>query len=123
MKILLDSQMAIWLENATENVPRKMLLQLEDGANDIYLSVGSIWEIAIKRAKGKLDFKRSAFEVAQKRGYVVLPILAEHVEAAAALPPIHSDPFDRLLVAQARVEHLMLATTDAEMRKYAVMTL
>lgn len=100
-----------------------MLQQLEDGANEIYLSAGSIWEIAIKRAKGKLAFKGSALEVARRRGYIVLPILAEHVEEAATLPPIHSDPFDRLLVAQARVEQFVLASTDAEIRRYSVTTL
>ncbi len=94
--------------------------QLENPANDVYFSAVAAWEICVKRHKGKLAFKGSPHAVANRIGLLELPIRADHCEVSAALPPHHRDPFDRLLIAQAQVEGLVVATSDAVMRAYGV---
>jgi PIN domain nuclease of toxin-antitoxin system len=93
---------------------------IEDGANDIFVSVASVWEIAIKRATGKLAFAAPIVETVERLGFLLLPINAAHAEHAGGLPRHHNDPFDRMLVAQATLEGLVLGTQDPLMRAYAV---
>lgn len=96
---------------------------LRDGANDVFVSIASVWEIAIKRASGRLEFASSIAEAVHRLGFGLLPITAEHAEHAGGLPRHHNDPFDRLIVAQAYLEGLILATTDRLLRPYGVSTL
>ncbi|WP_378212370.1 type II toxin-antitoxin system VapC family toxin (plasmid) [Aquicoccus sp. G2-2] len=87
---------------------------------DVYLSAASVWEIGIKCAIGKLDVPDDLFEIAVDAGCRPLPISWTHAEAAAALPLYHTDPFDRMLVAQARCEGLRLASSDTKLGAYEV---
>ena len=118
MRVLLDTHVLLW---AVLNDPRLTATQaqaISDG--DVYLSSASVWEIGIKRALGKLDVPDDLFEIAVDADCRPLPISWTHAEAAAALPPHHSDPFDRMLVAQARCEGLRLASSDTKIRAYDV---
>ncbi len=87
---------------------------------DVYLSSASVWEIGIKQSIGKLAVPKDLFEIAVDAGCRPLPISWTHAEAAAALPQHHGDPFDRMLVAQARCEGLSLASSDTKLAAYDV---
>jgi PIN domain nuclease of toxin-antitoxin system len=123
VRLLLDTQIFIWLENATERIRPDAYAMLRDQSNDIWVSAASIWEIAIKQASNKIDFKGSPLAVARRREYRLLDIRPEHAEEAAALPMHHRDPFDRILVAQGRLENLTLVTNDPAIRRYSVTVL
>jgi PIN domain nuclease of toxin-antitoxin system len=89
--------------------------------NQVFVSSASIWEIATKQAAGRLVFPLKQFEdIARRGGYDMLPILPAHAIAAGALPRHHADPFDRMLIAQAVTENLMLVTSDGIMARYDV---
>lgn len=118
MRVLLDTHVLLW---ALLNDPRLTLAQaqaLESGA--LFLSAASVWEIGIKRALGKLDVPDKVFTVAVEAGCTPLPITWPHAETAAALPSHHSDPFDRMLIAQAQCEGLALVSSDKRMAAYDV---
>ncbi len=91
--------------------------------NDVFVSVASVWEIAIKRATGKLAFAAPIVETVERLGFELLPITAAHAEHAGGLPRHHNDPFDRLIIAQAYLEQMVLGTQDEMMRPYMVETL
>ncbi len=93
---------------------------LESLGNETYLSAASVWEIAQKRAAGKLFFDGEVAVTMDRHFVRELPIRGTHCEVAAALPRHHNDPFDRLLIAQAKVESLILMTHDAVMTRYDV---
>lgn len=118
MKLLLDTHVLLW---ALIDDPRLSEAQARAiGGGDLYLSAASVWEIGIKRALGKLDLPEDIFDVARDAGCRPLPITWQHAETAAALPPHHSDPFDRMLIAQAVCEGLTLVSSDAKVRGYEV---
>jgi PIN domain nuclease of toxin-antitoxin system len=92
-----------------------------DPTNQLHFSAASIWEVAIKFALGRPGFRVDPHLLRRAlldNGYVETPITAEHGAAVAGLPPLHKDPFDRLLIAQAMVEGLMLITTDRVLARY-----
>lgn len=118
MRVLLDTHVLLW---AVLNDPRLTTAQARAiSRGEVYLSSASVWEIGIKRAIGKLDVPEDLFEIAVDAGCRPLPIFWTHAEAAAALPLHHSDPFDRMLVAQARCEGLRLASSDNKLGAYDV---
>lgn len=118
MRILLDTHVLLW---AVLNDPRLTSAQAQAiSEGEVYLSSASIWEIGIKRAIGKLAVPDDLFEIAVDAGCRPLPISWIHAEAAAALPLHHSDPFDRMLIAQARSEGLSLVSSDAKFQAYDV---
>jgi PIN domain nuclease of toxin-antitoxin system len=96
---------------------------LRDGANEVYLSAASVWEMQIKEALGRLQTPEPVSAAALRLGFEPLPINFEHAEATSQLPPLHRDPFDRMLVAQARVESLILVTRDPAIRSYPGLSL
>lgn len=120
LRLLLDSHIFLWMVADRTRVSAPVLKALDDPANEVIYSAVSSWEIAIKRAKGKLHFSGSPRAVAGQIGLPILSITAEHCEQAAGLPPLHGDPFDRLLVAQAETEGLVLVTEDAMLARYGV---
>lgn len=120
MRLLLDTHVFLWMVQDKQKVPATFRQKLDDPASDIYFSAVLSWEIATKRAKGKLHFSGSPLQAAAKAGLFQLPITAQHCESAGELDPHHSDPFDRLLVAQAEAEGLVLATVDPVMRLYGI---
>jgi PIN domain nuclease of toxin-antitoxin system len=102
---------------------REASATIELDADAVFVSAASIWEIEIKRALGRLSAPPRIGAAAREAGYEALPINFDHATAAGELPPIHGDPFDRMLVAQARVEGLTLATADRQLQRYDVPTL
>lgn len=92
-------------------------------ADAVFVSAATIWEIEIKRALGKLQAPDDAIQNSDESGYERLPITFEHARQAGKLPPLHGDPFDRLLIAQAGMEKLTLATADSEIKRYNVQVL
>lgn len=118
MRVLLDTHILLW---AVLGDPRLSPTQLEAVATgELYLSAASVWEIGIKREIGKLDVPEEIFSIAVDAGCRPLPISWAHAEKAARLPPHHADPFDRMLIAQARCERLKLITSDARIMAYDV---
>ena len=120
MRILLDTHIALWAVTGHASLSK----QTKDtilAADDVFVSVASTWEIAIKHALGKGDMPVSAEQALQAfrdAGYVMLDIKPEHTLKVEKLPPIHKDPFDRMLVAQAFCEPLILVTCDPQVAQY-----
>jgi PIN domain nuclease of toxin-antitoxin system len=113
--------MLLWAVDNPERLSQSATELLENGANQVYFSLVSIWEASIKFALGRPDFTmppRVLRDGLLRFGFLELPIAAEHVIAVSNLPPLHRDPFDRLLVAQAEIEGLILMTTDKTLAKY-----
>ena len=97
---------------------------IEDDANEVWVGAGTAWEIAIKRAQGRLeDGPGDLLEEIRQNAFLPLPIMVEHAMRAAELPRIHADPFDRMLVAQAQLEGLTIVTRDAAIARYQVAVL
>ena len=120
MKVLLDTHVFLWWEADDTHLPAHLHTAILSPTNEVYVSAVSVWEIAIKRASGKLIFRASAAKAIQKHSFIALPVTAEHAEWAGSLPPLHRDPFDRLLVAQAHLEGLTLVTVDEQILRYQI---
>ena len=121
MRLLLDTHLLLWAVASSRRLPREVRGLLEDGSNDAYFSAASIWEIAIKGALRRQDFRVDlvALEKAlPAMGLIELPVSAAHAAGVARLPPIHRDPFDRLLVAQSIAEPLTLFSNDGVFERY-----
>jgi PIN domain nuclease of toxin-antitoxin system len=112
LKLLLDTHVFLWWDVGDPAMGRAARAAIADPANTVYVSAASVWEIAIKRAKGKLTFSGSPVAAIVANGFVALPMAADHAEAAGALEWTHADPFDRMLVAQAQAQGLVLCHAD-----------
>lgn len=121
MHLLLDTHVLLWAAGLPERLSDEAARLIEDPANRLLFSAGSLWEIAIKRGLGRPDFRVDP-EVLRRglleNGYEELAISGNHALAVGHLPQIHKDPFDRLLVAQAGQEGLLLLTTDETVAEY-----
>jgi PIN domain nuclease of toxin-antitoxin system len=121
VKLLLDTHLLIWAAESIERLPKGARALMANPENELLFSVASIWEVAIKRGLNRPDFQVDARMLRRgliDNGYCELPILSEHAVAIDTLPPIHKDPFDRLLIAQAMVEGITLLTDDATVAQY-----
>ena len=118
MRLLLDTHVFLWWLADDDRLKEAERQAIRDPENDVYLSAASIWEIVIKRGLGRLRVPEPASVAARRLGLQSLPITFEHAEATAWLPPLHGDPFDRILVAQARTETLTLVSYDKAIRAY-----
>lgn len=121
MKLLLDTHLLLWAAGAPERLPQAARALLTAPENELFFSAASLWEVAIKRGLGRSDFqvdprvlRRSLLD----NGYQELPVTSEHAVSFDQLPPVHKDPFDRLLVAQAWVEGITLLTSDTQVARY-----
>ena len=124
MRLLLDTHILIWAVAEPVKLSDDVRRALVSGETEILVSAVTAWEIAIKRALGRIVFPIERFEdVMEQMGFVILPIQARHAIAAGGLPRHHDDPFDRMLIAQARVENLVLVSVDAVMSRYEVTVL
>ncbi len=124
MSLLLDTSVLLWWFGGADNLGRDVRAALADVSVPVHVSAASVWEIAIKSAIGKLRRPVDDLETAiVEEGFSALPISVAHAEAAGALPLHHRDPFDRMLVAQARSEGLTLVTADRRIAAYEVATL
>lgn len=124
MKILLDTHVFIWAimeSNKLTAVHRSGFLNKD---NDLFLSTASLWEAVIKSGLGKLSMPKPATKYLlsqmEKSRISILPILSAHLTELESLPPVHRDPFDRMIVAQARSERMSLMSGDPVMKEYGV---
>jgi PIN domain nuclease of toxin-antitoxin system len=113
----------VWWANSPARVAPTARAALVDTANDVFVSAASVWEAGIKAAVGRLEAPTPLDEVAAVAGFQELPIVWRHARRAAELPPIHHDPFDRMLVGQAIEEGLVLVTRDPLVQQYPVPTM
>ena len=115
---LIDTEIFIWGMESNPKLSPKIKKLLENPENQVFLSVVSVWEIVIKQAKGRLKLPKSVEEGIKLTGFKTLSIELVHVLTTGKLPMRHKDPFDRILIAQARVENLTFITTDEKIWKY-----
>lgn len=121
MRLLLDTHLLLWAVASSGRLSPETRSLIEDPSNDVHYSAASIWEIAIKSTLRRKDFRvdlsllRSSFP---RMDLAELPVTAEHAAGVTELPPIHRDPFDRLLVAQSIVEPMVLLTNDVALAGY-----
>ena len=121
MKLLLDTHLLLWAAGDPGRLSAAARALIEAPENELLFSAASLWEIAIKRGLGREDFRvdvRLLRRGLLDNGYGELPVGSEHAVAIDGLPPIHKDPFDRLLVAQALVEGVTLLTSDERVAQY-----
>ena len=121
MKILLDTHLLLWAAGMPERLPAPALALLEREETEPMVSAASLWEITIKSGLGRADFSvdpRLLRRGLLENGYSELDVTGAHATAVDLLPPIHKDPFDRILVAQAQIEGLTLLTTDETVARY-----
>lgn len=121
MRLLLDTHVLLWALMARRRLPKRLLAMLADPDNEVLFSAVNIWEVAIKRARGRPAFAfrpDDVLDAALDAGFAELPVKALHAARSGELPPLHADPFDRLLVAQALCEPARLVTADATIQQY-----
>jgi PIN domain nuclease of toxin-antitoxin system len=122
LKFLLDTHLLLWIAGNSKRVPETLRNDLTDTSNEFLFSAASLWEITIKRRLGREDFRVDPRALRQRlldNGYVELPITSEHAVSIDALPPLHKDPFDRILLAQALTEGVTLLTADEQLARYS----
>ena len=118
-RYLLDSHILIWLDTGSDRLKPPIVETLRR-AERRYLSAVTAWELSIKQASGKLRLRKPVGEMLETFGLLELPVAIRHGDRAALLPFHHRDPFDRMLVAQALVEDLILGTADEQLSQYGV---
>jgi PIN domain nuclease of toxin-antitoxin system len=121
MKFLLDTHFVVWVPVDDPHIGSKARAIFNNPAHQFVFSVSSIWEIAIKRSLHRRDFLFDPREIRRQmmeNGYEELTVQGHHAVAVDSLPPIHKDPFDRILIAQAMVEGITLLTADAVIAQY-----
>jgi PIN domain nuclease of toxin-antitoxin system len=123
VRLLIDTHILLWADERPRLIARTLRAAMRDEANEIIVSAATVWEIAIKRAIGKLRFDRPIVAAVLALGFEILPVAGAHAEHAGGLPPHHNDPFDRLIIAQAYLEGMVLGTQDRRMLPYGVATL
>ena len=124
--LLLDTHIFVWMADGTPRLRPAIRTLIDDPASTVFISAATVWEIAIKNALGRqsdLNLPDTATNIAANLGFAELPVSFEHAELAALLPPLHHDPFDRMLIAQAQVENLTLITADPAILRYNVSAL
>jgi PIN domain nuclease of toxin-antitoxin system len=117
VRLILDTQVLLWSLLAPKRLSARERQLIDDG--EVLVSAATLWEIGIKTAIGRLDCDpRQILEAIQPAGFEPLAVTGQHAVIAAALPRLHADPFDRVLVAQAQVESALLVTRDTALRDY-----
>jgi len=123
VKLLLDTQLLLWAAGQPKRLSAAARKLLTDPRNELLFSAASLWEVAIKNSLGREDFRvepRLLRRGLLDNGYVELPVTSQHAVIIDALPPLHKDPFDRLLVAQAQIDELTMITADEAIRAYDI---
>jgi len=123
LRLLLDTHALLWALQAPHRLSQRARRELEDAGNDVLVSAVSPWEIEIKVALGRLMLQGDLRGEADRFGFAELPVRFVHAAGLRALPALHRDPFDRMLVAQARHEGLTIVTRDEQIARYPVATL
>ena len=122
-RLLLDTHAFLWWLADDPQLGTNARQLIEEGSNIVYISAVSAWEISIKKSLGKLEAPDDLGQILGQEGFEELPITFFHGERAGELPPIHRDPFDRMLVAQAQAEGLDIVTRDENIPKYGIKTI
>lgn len=122
MRCLLDTHIFLWWLENDKRLKKSSRRVIEDPKNQIFASVANAWEISIKQKVGKLPLKTTIHECFKKSGFEIVPITLGHVLLLDTLPLHHKDPFDRILISQAKTENLVLITDDEKMAKYKIRT-
>jgi PIN domain nuclease of toxin-antitoxin system len=124
LKALLDTHTFIWMDTDPTRLSPAVQACFADPLCEIHLSVVSVWEVIIKTMNSKLaltgDVQQMIRDIQARNPLRILPVMLDHVLALRSLPPIHRDPFDRMLVAQAVVENAVLLSCDANIKQYPV---
>jgi PIN domain nuclease of toxin-antitoxin system len=123
VNLLLDTHALLWWLGDPGSLSLKARQAIADPENTVFLSAVVVWEIRIKAALGKLDLPKEFREVLDDQPFIPLPLTVAHAHALEALPAIHRDPFDRMLVAQALSERLTIVTRDSSIPDYSVPTI
>ena len=121
MKLLLDTRILLWAAGHPERLSAAARKLLKDARHELLFSAASLWEIAIKKTLGREDFRvepRLLRRGLLDNGYAELPVTSQHAVNIDSLPPLHKDPFDRLLLAQTLSEGITLVTADAQLARY-----
>lgn len=122
MRLLLDSNALLWWLDHDAPLDPDVRAMVDDVANQVAVSAATVWELGIKAASGKLRVPANLLELLDAQEVDVLGVTALHGAAAAALPLHHRDPFDRMLVAQAKLDDYVLVTADRRLADYGVAT-
>ena len=123
MDILLDTHAAKWFLDGDKRLSKPAMEAIYDPGNSIYISIVSVWEVAIKLSIGKLQVNggiNQIIEAVDDNGFLLLDISLEHITELVKLPFIHRDPFDRMLIAQAKAEDMAIMTADANITEYDI---
>lgn len=120
MRYLLDTHIILWWLTDPKIIKVKARHIIQNKSNTIYISSASFWEMAIKKGLGRLTFPHNLLEILVSEGFKPLPIHPAECLGIADLPALHADPFDRLLIVQAKIHDLVLITRDAKMSNYPV---
>jgi PIN domain nuclease of toxin-antitoxin system len=120
MNLLLDTHTLLWWLDASPSLSEIAKKKISDVSNIVLVSAAVIWEIRIKEALGKLKIPANFRQVLDRQPFEMLPITVDHAHAVGNLPPHHRDPFDRMLIAQAKVEGLTLVTHDSVFQQYRI---
>jgi PIN domain nuclease of toxin-antitoxin system len=121
VKLLLDTQLLLWAAGQPKRLSAAARKLLNDPGNELVFSAASLWEVAIKSSLGREDFHVEARLLRRgllDNGYTELPVTSQHAVSIDSLPPLHKDPFDRLLLAQALSEGITLLTSDEVLAQY-----
>jgi PIN domain nuclease of toxin-antitoxin system len=121
VKLLVDTHLLLWAADQPDRLSKAARSILDNPAHELLFSAASLWEVALKRGLGRTDFRADARVLRRgllDNGYRELPIIGEHAVTIDSLPPIHKDPFDRILVAQSITEGITLLTSDPVVARY-----
>lgn len=118
MRLLLDADAFLWWVTDSPRLSIDACKAIADDANSILVGIGSLWELAIKRSIGKLDFPHDFQTVLRDEIFELLPITFQHLAVLGSLPLRHRDPFDRLLIAQSIAENVVVVTNDEKFALY-----
>lgn len=120
MKLLLDTHIILWFLSGDSKISKEMVEIIADKSQTKFISMATLWEVAIKLSTGKLILSEPIEDYIDGENIKLLPIKLSHVHQIKSLPFYHRDPFDRMLIAQAKVENLVLVSEDAQFKNYEV---
>ncbi|HEY5326344.1 MAG TPA: type II toxin-antitoxin system VapC family toxin [Mucilaginibacter sp.] len=123
MNFLIDTHVLLWYLEGNNSLPARIRTDINNSENNILISIVSFWELAIKLTSGKINTKITLSQIEEditNREFEILHISFQHLEALMALPKVHGDPFDRLIIAQAISENLTIISADKQFKTYPV---
>ncbi|MEM7228171.1 MAG: type II toxin-antitoxin system VapC family toxin [Planctomycetota bacterium] len=123
MGYLLDTNAVLWCMDRPERLRGEVRELIEDRRNPIYISAAGTWEMSVKHALGRLELPLDIRPVLEQMGIRTLPVTVDHAHVVRSLPPIHRDPFDRIMIAQSKHDDLAMITSDVTIAQYDIKTI